>query len=98
MKYTFEKPINFEGVEYKEINIDFDSLTTQAHIEIEGHLMSQGIIVVQPETSRTYQLYAVAKAAKLPVEFWKAVPFREGGKIALMAYHFLLDVGSPTQE
>ena len=97
MKYTFTKPVIFEGVEYKEIIADFDNLTGQAHMEIDRQLTAQGIIVVQPETSRTFQLYAIVKAAKLPVEFWKAVSFKETSKIAMMAQHFLLELESLEQ-
>lgn len=94
MKHVFKKPFNFEGTEYKEIELDFDSLTGADLEKVEREVASAGMQIMNFSTSQTGAMYVAARAAKQPVEFMKALPLREASAIATKTQNFLLDMES----
>lgn len=78
---SLRKPYLFEGKTYTEIDlIGMEELTGEDMIAINKIMQrtSPGAGAdVMPEVSMEYACYFAAKAAKLPVEFFKMLPARE---------------------
>lgn len=91
--YKLSRPFTFEGTEYTELLLDFDSLTGGDLLSCEGQMntMSSGNEVVPvKQISQAYQALVAARAAKVPVDLIKALPGKDFSKIIVRAQNFLL--------
>ena len=77
MKIEFAKPYTFEGKEYKEVELDYDSLTglglmnlSAQFNKMEKDLQSRAAKAVDER----YQLMVAAATSKLPQEFFEGLP------------------------
>ncbi|MBP1924591.1 hypothetical protein J2Z76_000444 [Sedimentibacter acidaminivorans] len=90
MKITFKKPYNFEGSEYKEVDLsNIENLTTRDLIEADKIFNSSGQIALMNEMTTGYSCIIASKVAKLPVEFFESLPIREGLKVKNLVMGFL---------
>ena len=87
----FKKPYRFEGKEYTELDLSGMEDMTGADMIAVNKIMqrtSAGIDVM-PEVSVEYAFYFAARAAKLPVEFFKNLPPKESMKVKNRVMGFL---------
>lgn len=91
--YTFVRPVQYEGQEYKEINLDFDRLTGE---DVESCLRQYradqkgSSSMYAPETDKAYQAFIVAKAAGVHVGLIRAANAKDYTRLTLRAQNFLL--------
>ena len=91
MVIKFKKPFFFEGKEYTELDLSgLDNLTASDMIAVNKYMQrtSSGIEVM-PEVSLEYACMLASKAAKLPVEFFTALPPKEAMKVKNRVMGFL---------
>lgn len=93
----FRKPYQFEGKEYKSVDLSgmedlktTDLLSINRFMEMEGTSFGLG---TTPEMTLEYACHVAAKATSLPVEFFRALPAREGLRIKnrVVAFFYGLD-------
>jgi len=88
-KHKFSAPIHFEGQEYPEIELDLDGLTGQDLSNVKRRWAAAGHFSPLPSTDMDFCAEVAATAAKLPVEFFHALPAREFNKITQAVSNFL---------
>lgn len=90
IKYTFAKPVDFEGEQYKKIIINLEGLTGKDIKEVSNELLAQGEVIGLAETNKIFLGALAAKAAGLPTEFMDYIPARDFSKITIQVQNFLL--------
>ena len=86
----FRNPYVFEGEEYTEVDLSGLEDTTAADLSAVGKILAkQGFISPVPEMSMEFTLYMAARVAKLPIEFFRGIPTREGIKLKNIVTGFL---------
>ncbi|GAV24810.1 hypothetical protein ciss_07430 [Carboxydothermus islandicus] len=90
-KIIFSKPCVFEGKEYTEIILDFESLTGQDLINASNQARALGDNSPVLELSKTYLAVIAAKAAKVPVDMILALPAKDFTNVTLSVQNFLLE-------
>lgn len=89
--YTLRRAWSFEGEPVTKLELDFESLNGDDIIECERRYMqSDTASVLYKETSKEYQAYVAARAAKVPVELIRALPAKDFTLVTLRAQRFLL--------
>lgn len=58
----FKKPFTYDGVEYDELEFDFEGLTGNDSMEIEKELARRGVQVVTPAFNGEYIIRLAARA------------------------------------
>ncbi len=88
---NFKKPFMFEEKEYKELDLrGLEELTGKDMQNAERVLHERGITSFNAEfTSEGALLYA-SWAAKVPIEFFDALPLREARKVKTRVINFFL--------
>ncbi|WP_303872375.1 phage tail assembly protein [Tepidanaerobacter acetatoxydans] len=89
-KYTFSKPIKFEGEEYKEIILNLEGLTGKDIKEVSNELVLKGEIMGLAETNKNFLAALAARSAGLPIEFMDYIPAKDFSKITILVQNFLL--------
>ena len=90
MKVIFNKPFNFEGKEYKEVDLsNIENLETSDLIEADKIFSSTGQVALMNEMATGYTCIIAARAAGLPVEFFEKLPIKEGLKVKNRVMGFL---------
>lgn len=92
MIIDLSKEYTFEGKSYKSIDLDLDSLTG-ADLEAAEQAVvatSGAFATLIAETSKPFQIAVAARAAKLPVEFFRSLPANDCTKVTLAVSNFLL--------
>lgn len=90
MKHEFDKPFNFEGQEYSEIDLDLESLSGEDMRAVKQLWIGEGNFAAIPAADPEFCVYTAARASKKPIEFFRALPAREYMKIAQKVSNFLL--------
>lgn len=90
-KIVLSKTYSFEGKEYTELTLDFDSLTGRDVINAEKEARILGDNTPLPEFSKTYQAVLAAKAAKVSVDMLMSLNVRDFTLVTLMVQDFLLE-------
>lgn len=90
MKHAFEKPFNFEGKEYKELEIPLENLTGQDISAAKREWSASGNFSPVPVADSDFCASVAARACKLPVEFFYALPAKEYTKLTQAVSNFLL--------
>lgn len=86
----FNKPYEFEGQTYNEIDLsDVENISTKDLIEVDKLFYQSGNLAPTSEMSMAYACLVASKAAKKPVEFFNKLPGREGIKIKTQVVSFL---------
>lgn len=76
---TFKKPYQFEGTEYKEIDLtEIENLTADSLVDAERIYNAAGGFSMMPEMSPLYAFAIASKATKLPLEFFRHLPIKDG--------------------
>ena len=90
MKVVFNRPFNFEGKEYKEIDLSsIENLSTKDLIAADKIFNSTGQVALMNEMATGYTCIIAAKATDLPIEFFESLPIREGLKVKNKVMGFL---------
>lgn len=88
----FRKPYEFEGKEYKEIDLSgVENLTTKNLVDADKQFVKQGNTAVMNEMSVGYACIIASKATKKPVEFFLRLPSNEGIKIKNIVMGFFYE-------
>lgn len=88
-KHTFKTPFHFEGKDYPDIDMDLDGLTGQDLSDVKRRWAAAGNFSPLPSTDMDFCAEVAATAAKLPVEFFQALPAREFNKVTQAVSNFL---------
>lgn len=91
MKILLSKEFVFEGKTHTEINLDLENLTGSDLEAAERIAISEGGGLGNfAELCKPFQAAVAAKAAKLPLEFFRALPAKDYSFITLSVGNFLL--------
>ena len=66
-KLKFKKPFTYDGVDYDELEFDFDGLTGGDSLEVEKELARMGTQVAVPAFSGDYIIRIAARACTSPI-------------------------------
>lgn len=91
--YKLKKPVNFEGKEYTELTLDFDSLTGRDLINAERQYVrsAQGNELANlKEIMKEMQVYIAAFAAKCPPELILSLGLKDVAEITRLVQVFIL--------
>lgn len=89
--FTFNKPIIFEGQEYKKITMNLEGLTGKDIKDITKDLLGQGeVLGGLAESNKSFLAEVAAKSANLPSEFMDYIPAKDFSKITIEVQNFLL--------
>lgn len=93
--FTLKKPIEFEGQSYTELALDFDSLTGDDILNAEGQYFSEvgSANSFMKETSKAYQVFVAARAAKVPPELIRSLKAGDFTRLTVRTQSFLLITG-----
>lgn len=91
MKITLKKPCSFEGKEYTELDLDFDSLTGQDLIDATSEARARGDKSVVIELSKMYQAVVAARAAKVLPDLIVKLPAKDFVSVTSKAQSFLTE-------
>lgn len=81
-RVVFAKPFAFEGKTYEHVDLSgLEDITAKDMISVNKIMERSGSVSVLPEMSLEYACLISAKAARLPVEFFQALPPREAIKV-----------------
>lgn len=89
MVIEFKKPYTFDGNEYKEINIDLDSLTGADLLRVGKQYKKEGNSSPMKTLDETYHVMVAAKASGQKVEFFENLPAPEFVKVTTEVMAFL---------
>lgn len=85
----FNKPYNFEGEIFKEIDLSgLEDIRGRQLTAIEKAYGKAGVISSMPETTSTYAKIAAAAVTGLPAEFFEDLPGKEISKIKTAVTRF----------
>lgn len=90
MKYVFAKPYTFEEKEYKEIDLDLDSLKGADIAAAKKKFTQGGNFSAVPAADSEFCAMLGAQVAKLPIEFFQGLPAKEYVKLTQEISNFLL--------
>lgn len=88
-----KKPVTFEGAEYKELKMDFDSLTGRDMLAAEKEARAMGDRSPIAEFSKLYLASVAARAAKVPIELILDLPAVEFTAITVNVQTFFVPAG-----
>lgn len=87
---VFRKPYQFEGREYERLDLSGLEDVTAADLAAVGKLVAkQGVVTPMPEMTMEYTMALAARVAKLPMEFFNALPARETIRLKNLVTGFL---------
>lgn len=86
--YKLKKPIEFEGVHYSELDMNFNDLTgADVEMAINNAGPSQSMLM---EMDKKYCAALAARAAKVPYELFKYLNIRDYTDITIFAQTFIM--------
>lgn len=89
-KIVFNKPVNYEGEEYKEVDLSgIEHLTTKDLIDADKKFNASGQMALMNEMTTGYSCIIASKASGKPVEFFEQLPAGEGLKVKNVVMSFL---------
>lgn len=88
----FNKPFVFEGNEYTSVDLSgLEDLTGMDMQEVERMLRAKGISSFHADFAAEGAVLYAARAAKLPIEFFDALPLKEARKVKVRVQNFFLE-------
>jgi hypothetical protein len=88
-KITLNKPYQFEGQTYEEIEFDFDNLTGLNLLSAEREIRAMGNTTASIYFSMQYQAAVAAQAAKKPIDFMLGLSAKDFIHAVVLAQNFL---------
>lgn len=90
--WVLSRPITWEGKTYETLTFDYGKLTVEDTLLIEREIHTLGLSVFSREFSGENQIRVAARACdqSLGVDFFKALPMRDGNRILAHTRDFLL--------
>lgn len=76
-KYKFTTPYTFEGKEYKEIDLDLDSVSGWMIEQATRLYRRNGGMATMPYVDGEWCVYILHNITKLPLEFFKGLPAKD---------------------
>lgn len=89
MKHIFEKPFEFEGKKYEEIEMNLESLKGADISAVKKQYSAMGLFSPLPTTDSDFCALIAARQAKLPLEFFTELPAREYCLVTQKVSNFL---------
>jgi len=87
---TLQKPITFEGKEYKEVDLTgLEQLSTRDLVEADKQFNNSGQMAIMNEMATGYTLIIASRASGLPIEFFDNLPASVGLKVKNRVMGFL---------
>lgn len=87
---TFKKPYQFEGQTFESVDLSgIDDLTGDDLLEADRAYTASGQFSPLPEMTLAYAFSIAATVTKQPIEFYRALPAKEGLKIKNEVIRFL---------
>ena len=94
MLVRFGKPYQFEGKTYQEVDLSgMVDLTAEDMIAADRYLSRNGNVSVMPEMSVEYACFIAARAASLPVEFFRRLSPKDAMKVKNRVTNFIYGEG-----
>lgn len=90
MKFVFGNPYTFEGTEYKEVELDLESLTGTDISSVKREWTRKGNFSALATTDIDFCAFIAARAAKKPYEWVEQMPAKEYCKLAQEVSNFLM--------
>lgn len=90
MIYTFNKPYEFEGKEYKEIEFDLEGMKGSDFAEAKKQFTKAGNFVALPSADSEFCACLLAKLTKQPLEFFEQMDVKDYCAITQKVSNFLL--------
>ena len=90
MEYVFSKPYEFEGKEYKSIEVNLDELKGSDIAAVKRQFNRAGNFSAIPSTDSEFCAMILARAAKLPIQFFDSMPAKDYCAITQEVSNFLL--------
>ena len=87
----FKKPFSYDGVDYDELQFDFEGLTGNDSLEIEREMNRMGQQLAVPAFSGDFITRMCARACTVPIgrDAWKNLSMRDWHKLRAGARNFL---------
>ncbi len=85
------KSYEFEGKEYKKLELDFESLTGNDLISAEKEARAMGDQTPMLEFSKMYQAIMAAKASKVPVDLIMKLSLKDFTNVTVRTGNFLFE-------
>ena len=91
-KLKFKKPFTYDGVDYDELEFDFDGLTGGDSLEVEKELARMGTQVAVPAFSGDYILRIAARACTSPIgsDAFRLMSLKDYNKVRAKVRNFLM--------
>lgn len=85
------RPVTYEGKTFQKVALDFERLTGNDALAIEGEMQAMGKPVIIPSLSGEYLVRMAARACvdSVGVDFFAALPIRDYHTIRSKARNFL---------
>lgn len=90
MKHTFKEPVNFEGVEYTELDLELESLKGSDISEAKREWAAAGNFSPVPASDLDFCAIVAARASKQPLEMIMDLPAKEYTKLCQSVSNFLM--------
>lgn len=90
MEYVFKTPYEFDGKSYEKLEFDLEGLKGSDVAAVKKQFTNEGNFVPIPAVDNDFCARIVARAAKLPIEFFTDMPVRDYLGITQQVSNFLL--------
>lgn len=90
LEYELTTPFDYEGKTYKQLTLDFGSLSGYDALQIEEELEGIGKYTIAPEASKAYQCKMAARAAGISSDIIEALPMQDFNRVTSAARNFLI--------
>lgn len=90
MKYIFEKPYQFEGETYTNIEFDLDSLKGSDIAAVKRKYVVAGGAALVPTSDMEFSVLLLNRVTKKPIEFFNGLPARDYVQLTLTVSNFLM--------
>lgn len=90
MKYTFNKPYEFEGKKYESIEFDLESLKGSDIAAAKKRFTAAGNFSAIPAADSEFCAMILAQASKQPQEFFDNLPAKDYCSLTQQVSNFLL--------
>lgn len=88
-KYTFDKPYEFEGKTYNEIEFDLESLKGSDIAAVKKRFSASGNYAPIPALDSEFCALILAHLVKQPIEFFSSMPARDYCNLTQQVTNFL---------
>ncbi len=91
--HKFRKPFTYEGKTYEDLTFEWDKLSGNDYLAIEGEMAALGKVLIAPEFSGDFIVRMIAKACteKIGSDIIGAMPLCDFNKIRKEARSFLMN-------